>query len=51
MEGYAYIELNHRFYFGYCSTEESGAAKLKALRKLSQSVPGTSGKDTELFWR
>jgi hypothetical protein len=51
MEGYADIVLNHRFYFGYCSTEEIEAAKLKALCKLSQLVPGTSGKDTELFWR
>lgn len=51
MEGYAYIELNHRFYYGYCPADNSSAVKIKALRKFSQSVPGSSGKDTEMFWR
>lgn len=51
MEGYAYIELNHRFYYVYCPADNSSAVKVKALRKFSQSVPGSSGKDTEMFWR
>jgi hypothetical protein len=51
MAGFVYIELNYRFYFGYGIPEDAKAAERKALRKLSDSIPGSSGKVTDLFWR
>lgn len=50
MTGFVYIELNHRFYFGYGLPEEAKQSERKSLRKLSGSLPGSSGKSTELFW-
>lgn len=51
MTGFVYIELNHRFYFGYGVPEEAEASERENLRKLSDSTPGSSGKGTDLFWR
>lgn len=50
MTGFVYIELNHRFYFGYGLPEEAKPSEHKSLRKLSASIPGSSGKNTEIFW-
>ncbi len=50
MTGFVYIELNHRFYFGYGLPEEAKPSERKTLRKLSDSIPGSSGKSTEMFW-
>lgn len=50
MTGFVYIELNHRFYFGYGLPEEAKPSERKSLRKLSASIPGSSGKSTEMFW-
>lgn len=50
MTGFVYIELNHRFYFGYGLPEEAKPSERKSLRKLSASMPGSSGKSTEMFW-
>ncbi|CAI8906683.1 hypothetical protein EMIT053CA3_40167 [Pseudomonas donghuensis] len=51
MAGFVYIELNHRFYFGYGIPEEAKASERENLHKLSDSIPGSSGKSTDLFWR
>lgn len=51
MTGFVYIELNHRLYMGYGVPEEASASERKNLRKLSVSIPGSSGKSTDLFWR
>lgn len=51
MTGFVYIELNHRFYLGYGVPEKASASERKNLRRLSASVPGSSGKSTDLFWR
>ncbi|KFX71076.1 hypothetical protein TMS3_0103790 [Pseudomonas taeanensis MS-3] len=51
MTGFVYIEINHRFYFGYGVPEEAKASERKRLLKLSNSIAGSSGKSTELFWR
>ena len=50
MTGFVYIELNHRFYFGYGLPDEARPSERKNLRKLSASIPGSSGKSTEMFW-
>jgi hypothetical protein len=50
MTGFVYIELNHRFYFGYGLPSEAKPSERKTLRKLSDSIPGSSGKSTEMFW-
>jgi hypothetical protein len=50
MTGFVYIELNHRFYFGYGLPEEAKPSERKSLCKLSASIPGSSGKSTEMFW-
>ncbi|MEO4016298.1 PD-(D/E)XK nuclease family protein [Pseudomonas rossensis] len=49
--GYAYIQVDHRLYFGYCTKEDEQPSELKALLKLSQTVPESMGKAEELFWR
>lgn len=51
MIGFVYIELNHRFYFGYGVPSEAKVSARKNLLKLSMSVPGSCGKSNDLFWR
>lgn len=49
--GFVYIELNHRFYFGYGIPEDAKESERENLHKLSESIQGSSGRTTDLFWR